>query len=415
MVQSDTEVIKRFIDNKQENEYVDFKLKTYGKDLANSELVKDVVAFANGEAKGDKYIIFGVADETKEIVGIPDTEKFEPSVLENSLDGRVEPRVKIECGEIQIDGKRVAYIKIPEKNDNPPYIIKKAGGKNQSIREGDILVRIGTSNRKANREDLDRMYRGSKKMSIKMYDRMFHVGPIPFGKRDKDRIEEGVFEIELINPTSEARILCGGMITISNSYGTIERNIWGVDKLKRFEDSPYTLEHNSRKVEKMYFDFRREDCVCLRFADTGVLGHSPRIMIELFDTDENVYYTEIEQPIFLVHRDMLDLLEKVYEGFRKKLMEHKELMIELIRNKRNDEFEKLLVNPWLDFSFVQPDYVLSDVLYPEYDILYIVVNTAFENKNEEALEIMRKNKLDETFIEFCRNWEKEERGDCCIF
>ena len=63
MVQSGIEVIKRFIDEKQENEFVDFKLKTYGKDLVNSELVKDVVAFANGEAKGDKYIIFGVAEE----------------------------------------------------------------------------------------------------------------------------------------------------------------------------------------------------------------------------------------------------------------------------------------------------------------------------------------------------------------
>ena len=52
MVQSGIEVIKRFIDEKQENEFVDFKLKTYGKDLVNSELVKDVVAFANGEAKG---------------------------------------------------------------------------------------------------------------------------------------------------------------------------------------------------------------------------------------------------------------------------------------------------------------------------------------------------------------------------
>lgn len=96
MVQSDIEVIKSFIDEKQENEFIDFKLRTYGKDLVNSELVKDVVAFANGEAKGDKYIIFGVADETKEIVGISDDEKFEPSVIENSLDGRVEPRIRIE-------------------------------------------------------------------------------------------------------------------------------------------------------------------------------------------------------------------------------------------------------------------------------------------------------------------------------
>lgn len=406
MVQSDIEVIKSFIDEKQENEFIDFKLKTYGKDLVNSELVKDVVAFANGEAKGDKYIIFGIADETKEIVGIPDSEKFEPSVIENSLDGRVEPRIRIECGEIQIDGKRVAYIKIPEKNDNPPYIIKRDGGKNPSIRQGDIFVRIGTSNRKANREDLDRMYRGNKKISIKVYERMFTVGAIPSGKRNRDRIEEGIFDIELINPTSKAIILCGGMITISNAYAKIERNIWGFDMLKRFEDAPYTLEHNSRQIKKMYFDFQREDCVHLRFADTGLLGHSPRIAIELFDTDDNVYCTEIENPIFLVRKDMLDLLDKIYEKFRKKLVDHKEIMIEMIRDKCNDEFENLLKDPYFDFSFVQPDYMLGNYLYPEYDILYSAVNTAFESENIEAIDIMQKNRLDKAFIEFCRDKEK---------
>ena len=403
MVHSDIEVIKRYIDEKQENEFVDFKLKTYGKDLVNSELVKDVVAFANGEAKGDKYIIFGIADETKEIVGIPDSEKFEPSVIENSLDGRVEPRIRIECGEIQIDGKRVAYIKIPEKNDNSPYIIKRDGGKNPSIRQGDIFVRIGTSNRKANREDLDRMYLGNKKIKINITKDSFRVGPVRVGKKKGEVIRAGIFELELYNPTSTPIILCDGTIRITSKYGEIERNIWGFDVMRGFGEAPYTLGKDSREIKRMYFDFLCEDCIQLRFRDDRRVHELVRISIELYDTENNIYQTEIEPALMVTHEDVLYKLDRLYKDFRDTLQEKKSTLVEMVKANEYEKLRKELASFRFDFTFVQPEYVLGEEEFPEYDVLYAMVMQAIEGRNDAILDLLRSDGLTEEFIEFCKN------------
>lgn len=407
MVQSDIDVIKRFIDEKQENEFVDFKLKTYGKDLSNSELVKDVVAFANGEAKGDKYIIFGLDDESKEVVGISDTEKFEPSVIENSMDGRVEPRIRIECGEIQLDGKRVAYIKIPEKNDNPPYIIKTAGGKNQSIRQGDIFVRVGTSNRKANREDLDRMYTGNKKIKINFSNNRFRVGPVKVGKKKGQEIRAGIFELELYNPTSTPIILCDGTIRITSKYGEIERDVWGFDVMRGFGEAPYTLGKDSREIKRMYFDFLCEDCIQLRFRDDRRVHELVRISIELYDTENNIYQTEIEPALVITHEDVLYKLDRFYKHFRDTLQEKKSALVEMIRENECEKLRRELVGFRFDFTFVQPEYVLGDEEYPEYDVIYAMVVQAIKDENDAILDLLRRDGLAEEFIEFCK---KENNG-----
>lgn len=402
MVQSDIDDIKRYIEQKQESEYVDFKLKTYGKDLVNSELIKDVVAFANGEAKGNKYIIFGVADETKEIIGIPDEEKFEPSVIENSLEGRVEPRVRIECGEIRIDGKRVAYIKISEKNDNPPYIIKTAGGKNQSIRQGDIFVRIGTSNRKANREDLDRMYTGNKKIKINFSNNRFRVGPVKVGKKKGQEIRAGVFELELYNPTSTPIILCDGIIRITSKSGEIERDVWGFDVMRGFGEAPYTLGKDSREIKRMYFDFLCEDCIQLRFREDRRIHELVRISIELYDTENNIYRAEIEPAFIVTHENVLYKLDRFYKDFRNKLQEKKSELVQLIKENEYEKLRKALVGFRFDFTFVQPEYVLGEEGLPEYDVLYEMVVQAIKGGNDAILDLLRRDGVAEEFIEFCK-------------
>lgn len=55
---SDLEAINKIVNAGTENEMVDFKREFY-KRLSNSDVAKDVAAFANVLGKSDKYVIFG--------------------------------------------------------------------------------------------------------------------------------------------------------------------------------------------------------------------------------------------------------------------------------------------------------------------------------------------------------------------
>lgn len=400
---SDLEVIKQYINNGQENECVDFKLKTYGNNPSNSEMAKDVAAFANGDVKADKFIIMGVDDTTKKIIGILDAEKFNPSAIENSIAEKIEPRMSVVCGVIELDSKKIAYIKIPKKNDNSPYIIKKDCGKNVNVREGDIFVRVGTCNRKANREDLDRMYRENSKISIDMYSNLFSIGTMQIGKAKKDVVSVGSFEIELNNPTANSIVLCDGKIIISNKYDKIERRIFGFQAEQRFDERPYTLMQHSREVKKIYFDFLSEDCLRLRFEDDGKLQHYPTVKVELFDTDDNVYVIEKNQAIFLARGSVLHKIKRFYKEFRQSLSYNHLQLVKSIEKKDNDSLLKILDTFHLDFTFMQPGYVLCNSFYPEYDVLYSMVREAIEGGNNEALNILSRYGLSEEFVKLVKD------------
>ena len=63
--------LETLLNKKQENDNLDVKLKFYDKDQY-SDLVKDVVSFANCLTAGDKYIVFGIEDITFKVCGIDD-------------------------------------------------------------------------------------------------------------------------------------------------------------------------------------------------------------------------------------------------------------------------------------------------------------------------------------------------------
>lgn len=53
------EYISSLIQNKQENEFVDFKQFYYHEDK-KYDLIKDIVSFSNEVTSVDKYIVFGI-------------------------------------------------------------------------------------------------------------------------------------------------------------------------------------------------------------------------------------------------------------------------------------------------------------------------------------------------------------------
>lgn len=151
------EAVIMHIENRTESNHIDFKRDFY-KNLRSSDFPRDIAAFANQNTEKDCYIIFGVEDKSRRIVGINPRTYIGIDALDNYLEQTVEPFVHIESDLFPYMGKTIAYIKICNNNTDRPYVIKESCGKHNLIEKGDIYIRKGTCNQKACRMDLDDIY-----------------------------------------------------------------------------------------------------------------------------------------------------------------------------------------------------------------------------------------------------------------
>ena len=121
-----------------ESKNVEFKENLPEKSI---KYMKSVVAFANGT--GGK-IIFGIADQTREVVGFDKEDVFKKmDAIANAVSDSCEPAIIPDISLQTIDGKTVIVAEIPEGRQRPYYI--KALG-----RDGVVYVRIAGSTRLAN-------------------------------------------------------------------------------------------------------------------------------------------------------------------------------------------------------------------------------------------------------------------------
>lgn len=155
---SNIEQVMDLIWQQTESMTVDFKRDFY-KALHNSDFPKDIAAFANCAAEGDKWIIFGVDDKSRTITGIDPYTYLSLDTMDNFINTAIEPFVHIESELFQYEDNILAYIKICADNRDRPYVIKETCGRNGQIEMGDIYIRKGTCNLKANRMDIDAMYK----------------------------------------------------------------------------------------------------------------------------------------------------------------------------------------------------------------------------------------------------------------
>ena len=139
-----------------ESKNMEFKVSRPDKSI---KYMKTVVAFANG--KGGR-IIFGVEDETREIVGVPEENIFrEMDAITNAISDSCEPVIVPDVYPQTIDGKTVIVVEISSGKQKPYYI--KADG----ITDG-VYMRVSGTSRKADREMMQEMYYESEGRSYDM-------------------------------------------------------------------------------------------------------------------------------------------------------------------------------------------------------------------------------------------------------
>lgn len=120
-----------------ESKNVEFKENLPEKSI---KYMKSVVAFANGT--GGK-IIFGIEDETREIVGFDKEDVFQKmDAIANAVSDSCEPAIIPDITLQTIDGKTIIVVEISEGRQRPYYI--KALGK-----EGGVYVRVAGTTRLA--------------------------------------------------------------------------------------------------------------------------------------------------------------------------------------------------------------------------------------------------------------------------
>lgn len=140
---------------------LDFKKEQYpfqkATDEQKSELLKDILAFANSWRQDEAYIVIGV----EEVVGgrhnpIGTEDHFDDSRLQQFINGKTNRKVEL-AYEVQLfEGKKIGIIRIP-KQERPIYAVKNYG----KIQKEVVYYRSGSSTAIANPDDIARMGKDS--------------------------------------------------------------------------------------------------------------------------------------------------------------------------------------------------------------------------------------------------------------
>lgn len=136
---------------------LDFKRDQYpfqgADDRAKSELLKDVLAFANAWRRSDAYILIGV-QEVKEaestVVGI--TEHIDDARLQQFVNSKTNRPVEFSYTPMQFRGKQLGVIHIPVQ-DRPTFLVKDFG----ALRRNTVYLRRGSSTDEARPDEIARM------------------------------------------------------------------------------------------------------------------------------------------------------------------------------------------------------------------------------------------------------------------
>lgn len=133
-----TSILLRLVDLPKETEWVEFKHNFHSPE----EIGERISALSNSAALLNEpfgYIVFGVEDETHQIIGTTFKAKQHKKggeELEMWLLNRLNPRIDVECYEFDAEGKHISMYRVPTATDRPVTFLNVA------------YIRVGTLTKK---------------------------------------------------------------------------------------------------------------------------------------------------------------------------------------------------------------------------------------------------------------------------
>lgn len=275
---------------------LDYKMEQYpiGKHAKKFEILKDISAFANHPKDNDKYIIIGViekdgvAHDFSNIDELVDESKYQQLVESN-----IEPKINFEYKLFEYNGYKLAYFRIYDNRDRP-YLIRKdvqnpVLNKNE-YKEGDGFIRFGTSTKKMNRADFDRLY----ELKFKSKDRKPDLEIIPYWGAPNDeklsRYNLKYLDLEIRNLSNKSIDFDIEMKVIkSESYDLLSER--GLKKeLRKISRIPFEFDADLIQPPNLHVDYENEkDWVII---SRNCLGNRKTAMRLPQDSSEKDIFTQ---------------------------------------------------------------------------------------------------------------------------
>ncbi len=294
-VNSQKNKIKELIKIGEESDIVDFKQQYYH-DAKKSDFIKDIISFANASTIEDKYIIFGVSDDTREIVGISDAQIPDISDINQLIRNYCDPFIEIDIERVNIDSKNVAAIIIKRKNMSKPYVVAKDYAYNGKIHihAGDIFIRKSANNFRALRSDIEEIYNTRLFVDILSVDNMIKIGMVEIAKTNNNFAR---IPIRLINNTDNSFVFVKAVIKWIYPNSQISTDIKYIEDdirlfkhmLATIDKSPFVVSANSQNQKVLYSNVSEGFCKIV--SENEALQQELKIEISLFDARGIEYNT----------------------------------------------------------------------------------------------------------------------------
>ncbi len=287
--------IKELIEFGEESDIVDFKQQYYH-NAKKHDLIKDIISFANAAPTEDKYIIFGVSDDTREVTGISYDQIPDISDINQLIRTYCEPFIEIDVKWIDIDTQKVASIIIKSQNMQKPYVVAKDYSSNGKLhlQAGDIYIRKSANNFRALRNDIEEIYNTRLFVDILSVDHTIKIGMVEIA-RIKNKFVR--IPIRIINNTDNSFVFAKAMIKwiypnsqvktdvkyIEDDISLFKHNLVTIDK------SPFIVSTKSQNQKVLYSDV--SDGFCKIVSENEALQQNLKIEISLFDARGIEYKT----------------------------------------------------------------------------------------------------------------------------
>jgi Putative DNA-binding domain len=281
----------------RESDHLDFKEKQYNKEKV-IDLLKDLLAMANGAYEGDKYIIIGVRQEGADRfipLGITD-DLVDASSYQQTVHEYIEPDINFEYFAHEVDNKKFGIFRI-KGNNNRPYMTKKSYSK---LPEGFANIRKGTFQPILLRPDLDLIQ--DRKASMSKFDGKVQVLPYP---SNASRFELKTVKLMSLPSQQEAHLIEYYIYRKKNvdakpPHLYEKRLIDGIDHYSHLELKE--LEESLRKVKTTYLG---EDLY------SKYEEHASKMNFQVKNTG-NIYLIDAQIRLQIPALNGIDIVDKIH-------------------------------------------------------------------------------------------------------